>query len=63
MRYIFDRVSQSMNPNFLIIEGSEDGGFGLSLVIGKGVALALALQLMERLGYSVNYWLKVDNDE
>lgn len=63
MRYIFNRVSQSMDPNFLIIEGHEDGGFGLSLVIGKNAALSLALQIMTRLGYSVDYWLKVDNDE
>lgn len=56
MLYIFNRVSQSINPDALIIEGHEDGGFGLSLVISKGEALELALQLMARLGYSVDYW-------
>ena len=56
MRYKFDRVSQSIDPDKVIIEGHEDGGFGLSLVIDKTEALDLALQTMARLGYSVDYW-------
>lgn len=63
MEYKFKRVSQSIDPDKVIIEGHEDGGFGLSLVIDKTEALDLALQTMTRLGYSVDYWLKVDNDE
>lgn len=63
MKYKFKRVSQSIDPDKVIIEGHEDGGFGLSLVIDKTEALDLALQIMMRLGYSVDYWLKVDNDE
>lgn len=63
MKYKFKRVSQSIDPDKVIIEGHEDGGFGLSLVIDKTEALDLALQTMTRLGYSVDYWLKVDNDE
>ena len=63
MKYKFKRVSQSVDPDKVIIEGHEDGGFGLSLVIDKTEALDLALQIMTRLGYSVDYWLKVDNDE
>lgn len=63
MKYKFKRVSQSIDPDKVIIEGHEDGGFGLSLVIDKTEALDLALQIMTRLGYSVDYWEKVDNDE
>ena len=63
MKYKFKRVLQSIDPDKVIIEGHEDGGFGLSLVIDKTEALDLALQIMTRLGYSVDYWLKVDNDE
>lgn len=57
MKYKFKRVSQSIDPDKVIIEGHEDGGFGLSLVIDKTEALDLALQIMTRLGYSVDYWL------
>ena len=63
MRYIFNRVSQSIDPDSLIIEGHEDGGFGLSLVISKGAALELALQIMARLGYAVDYWEVCDHVE
>lgn len=56
MGYKFDRVSQSIDPDKVIIEGHEDGGFGLSLVIDKTEALDLALQTMARLGYAVDYW-------
>lgn len=58
MKYKFKRVSQSIDPDKVIIEGHEDGGFGLSLVIDKTEALDLALQIMTRLGYSVDYWLE-----
>ena len=54
MKYKFKRVSQSIDPDKVIIEGHEDGGFGLSLVIDKTEALDLALQIMTRLGYSVD---------
>ena len=57
MKYKFKRVSQSIDLDKVIIEGHEDGGFGLSLVIDKTEALDLALQIMTRLGYSVDYWL------
>lgn len=54
MKYKFERVSKPIDPDKVIIEGHEDGGFGLSLVVDKTEALDLALQIMARLGYSMD---------